>query len=192
MEDSIIIDNIFNIEEIKNSNLEEIIFMNRNITIHDINILNTVKKLKKIYFIDTKIEYLNELNLDIKSLYFDNCNIEEIIDINKFNLKELFLENQHEIDLNDINIIRNIETLSFTNTKITNEEKLIFMDKIIYLDLFNTRITDLSILINMEYLKVLVIDEELAKSNKEIIKQLIEKGIKVVNDSNQSVVIYFE
>ena len=66
------------------------------------------------------------------------------------------------------------------------------MDKIIYLDLFNTRITDLSILINMEYLKVLVIDEELAKSNKEIIKQLIEKGIKVVNDSNQSVVIYFE
>ncbi len=192
MEDSIIIDNIFNIEEIKNSNLEEIIFMNRNITIHDINILNTVKKLKKIYFIDTKIEYLNELNLDIKSLYFDNCNIEEIIDINKFNLKELFLENQHEIDLNDINIIRNIETLSFTNTKITNEEKLIFMDKIIYLDLFNTRITDLSILINMEYLKVLVIDEELAKSNKEIIKQLIEKGIKVVNDSNKSVVIYFE
>ena len=192
MEDSIIIDNIFNIEEIKNSNLEEIIFMNRNITIHDINILNTVKKLKKIYFIDTKIEYLNELNLDIKSLYFDNCNIEEIIDINKFNLKELFLENQHEIDLNDINIIRNIETLSFTNTKIINEEKLIFMDKIIYLDLFNTRITDLSILINMEYLKVLVIDEELAKSNKEIIKQLIEKGIKVVNDSNQSVVIYFE
>ena len=192
MEDSIIIDNIFNIEEIKNSNLEEIIFMNRNITIHDINILNTVKKLKKIYFIDTKIEYLNELNLDIKSLYFDNCNIEEIIDINKFNLKELFLENQHEIDLNDINIIRNIETLSFTNTKIINAEKLIFMDKIIYLDLFNTRITDLSILINMEYLKVLVIDEELAKSNKEIIKQLIEKGIKVVNDSNQSVVIYFE
>ena len=192
MEDSIIIDSIFNIEEIKNSNLEEIIFMNRNITIHDINILNTVKKLKKIYFIDTKIEYLNELNLDIKSLYFDNCNIEEIIDINKFNLKELFLENQHEIDLNDINIIRNIETLSFTNTKIINEEKLIFMDKIIYLDLFNTRITDLSILINMEYLKVLVIDEELAKSNKEIIKQLIEKGIKVVNDSNQSVVIYFE
>ena len=192
MEDSIIIDSIFNIEEIKNSNLEEIIFMNRNITIHDINILNTVKKLKKIYFIDTKIEYLNELNLDIKSLYFDNCNIEEIIDINKFNLKELFLENQHEIDLNDINIIRNIETLSFTNTKIINEEKLIFMDKIIYLDLFNTKITDLSILINMEYLKVLVIDEELAKSNKEIIKQLIEKGIKVVNDSNQSVVIYFE
>lgn len=193
MDNILIIDEVFNIDNIEDRNIvEEVRFINRRVGIYEINVLNTLTNLKKLYFIDSKLDNLERLNIDIKTLYFDNCEIEEILDINKFNLDELFLENQDEIDLDDLGIIRNVNTLSFTNTKLLNEEKFIFMDKIVYLDLFNTGVKDLSIFMNMDNLKTLVIDEEMAKANKEFVLYMIEKGINVVNDSNQSVVMYFD
>lgn len=193
MDNIIIIDEVFNIDNIEEKDIvEEVRFINRRVGIYEINVLNTLTNLKKLYFIDSKLDNLERLNIDIKTLYFDNCEIEEILDINKFNLDELFLENQDEIDLDDLGIIRNVNTLSFTNTKLLNEEKFIFMDKIVYLDLFNTGVKDLSIFMNMDNLKALVIDEEMAKANKEFVFYMIEKGINVVNDSNQSVVMYFD
>ena len=193
MDNILIIDEVFNIDNIEEKDIvEEVRFINRRVGIYEINVLNTLTNLKKLYFIDSKLDNLERLNIDIKTLYFDNCEIEEILDINKFNLDELFLENQDEIDLDDLGIIRNVNTLSFTNTKLLNEEKFIFMDKIVYLDLFNTGVKDLSIFMNMDNLKALVIDEEMAKANKEFVLYMIEKGINVVNDSNQSVVMYFD
>ena len=193
MDNILIINEVFNIDNIEEKDIvEEVRFINRRVGIYEINVLNTLTNLKKLYFIDSKIDNLERLNVNIKTLYFDNCEIEEILDINKFNLDELFLENQDEIDLDDLGIIRNINTLSFTNTKLLNEEKFIFMDKIVYLDLFNTGVKDLSIFMNMDNLKALVIDEEMAKANKEFVLYMIEKGINVVNDSNQSVVMYFD
>ena len=172
--------------------IEELMINNRNINEINISIINKLTNLKSLFLINCDVENLELLECNIEKLYIDSCDIENLPIINNYKLKELFLENMDTIDLEDYSLIRNIESLSFTNTKIKNAEKLIFMDKIINLDLFNSGINDLSIFINMDTLKTLVIDEKTAINNKDIVEILINNGVNVVNDSNQSVVMYYE
>ena len=96
------------------------------------------------------------------------------------------------INLNNISIIRNIKTLSFQNTTILNEQCLIYLDNIINLDLFNTKIKDISTLTYNQSLKTLIIDKDIYLNNKDIINIMIKNNINILNDSNQKVVDAYE
>jgi len=190
----LIVDKKFDFQELLYfRNLEDIRIVGLELDILEMAVLSKMASLKSIYFIDCNIENIGLLSpLDIDTLYLENCSVDSIEEINAIlNIKNLYLEDMGTIDLDDIPVIRILENLSFTNTKLKNESKLIMMDRIIALDLVNTGISTIDMLIGSDTLKTLVIDENIYSNNREVVKYLKEKNVLVVNDMNQDVESYY-
>ncbi len=189
----LVVDKKFNFQElIYFRNLEDIRIIGLDLDVLEMAVLSKMTKLRSVYFIDCNIENLKLLSsLELETLYLENCSISDVEDINALKMKNLYLEDMSSIDLDEIPVIRVLENLSFTNTRIKNENRLITLDKIIALDLVNTDIQSIDMLIGSETLKTLVIDEKIYKNNKDIVKYLKEKNVLVVNDMNQDVESYY-
>ena len=168
-------------------NLKELILNN---IIVDNNLYKVLSKLniKKITFIDCRLESFEYFNNNLEYLAFNNCEIENIYEIGKFkNLNSLYLDEVNEINLEYFPNIKFIENISFLNTKVINEDKLIILDKIKNLCLTGTNIKNIDTLAYNETLKKLVIDKEIYDNNKKVIEQLIKNGVEVVDYMNQEV-----
>lgn len=191
---SIRVDFVFNyIELLKLPNLESIIFVGINTDSSLFLILSKLSKLKNLSFLDCNVYEFNSFESNVSYLYFNNCVIENIQNINKLkNIESLYLDDMEEVDLDRISIIRNIKNISFMNTKIIGEEKLIFLDKVINLCLFGSGIDNIDTLVENESLKTLVIDKNIYLKNKECVDYLINRGVSVVDDMNQNVVNAYE
>lgn len=175
------------------TNLKELKIYNLEVTMADLDMISKIASLKELYFTDCEIESLEGLvDTQISTLYFYNSLVEDLYYINNFPLKELYLENMGIVDLDNISIIRNLETLSLNDTKILNEQKLIFLDAIVNLSLSGTEIKSIDTLVANESLKCLVVDDEIIKNNLSIISVLKGNGVKVVNEKNQEVESYYD
>ena len=167
-------------ELVKLTNLEELKFYNREITVTDLAVLNNLKELKNLYFIDCEIESFRILNgMKLDTLYLDNSTVDELKHLNNLFIDKLFLHNMVNVDLDDISIIRNVTSLSLDYSKVLNEKRMIFLDKIENLSLVKTGIESIDTLIANESLKYLIIDEEIAKNNQEAIKELQKNDVNV-------------
>lgn len=183
------IDYVFNYEELLNlPNLNEIKFISLEITEDLLRVLNHLKKLKSIYFVNCDISYLGILDNNFEKIYFERCIIKDYLVINRFTkLKSLSFVDMGEIDLDIIPIIRNIIDLNFMNTKIVNEDKLIILDKIENLCLDGADVHNIDTLVENESLKTLIIDDNIYNNNKKVIHYLIERGISVSNKYGEEV-----
>lgn len=185
--------NINYTELLKIRNIEEIIVTGINIDISFYQVLSKLKRLEKLTFIDCNLNNLKYFDNNIKYLCFNNCQIDNIIEISKFNnLESLYLDETPDINLDYFPNLKNIINLSFMNTKVLNSNNLIYLDKIENLCLTNSNIDKIDTLIENETLKTLVIDQEIYKNNKEVIKHLINRGVKVVDYLNRNVVEEYE
>ena len=168
-------------------NLEEIIFTNINIDNSLFKILSKLN-IKKLTFINCSIEDFEYFRNNLEYLCFNNCEIDNTNEIGKFNkLNSLYLDEVNNINLDYLPNIRNITNLSFLNTMVFSEERLITLDKIENLCLSGTNIKNIDTLTENETLKVLVIDKEIYDDNKEVVRYLINRGVSVVDYMNQDV-----
>ena len=179
-------------ELLKLKNLEEIIISNVNVDLSFFQILSKLNKLEKLTFINSKIDFMYFDN-NLKYLCINNCEINSIEEISKFNeLDSLYLDEVSTINLDYFPNIKNITNLSFMNTKILNSNKLIILDKIENLCLTGTEVESIDTLIEIDTLKTLVIDEEIYNNNKEVVKHLISNNVNVVDYLNRNVVDIYE
>ena len=185
--ESIVIERAMDFEELKELvNLKEVKIFDLNLSVVELDVLSKLENLKNIYFVNCDIDSLKAFNgLSLDVLFLDNCVVEGIEYLNNMKINSLFLENMGTIDLDDISVIRNIENISFNNTRVLNEDKLIFLDKVIKLYLDNTGIKKIDTLIANETLKELVIDEDIYNNNIEEVKVLKSRGVKVTNSMSQ-------
>lgn len=168
-------------------NLEEIVITNTNIDNSLYNVLSNLN-VKKITFLNCTLEDFKYFKNNLEYLSFNNCDIDNINEIGKFNkLDSLYLDEVNNINLDYLPNIRNIKNLSFLNTEVFNEEKLITLDKIENLCISGTNIKNIDTLAENDTLKVLVIDKEIYDENKEVVKYLINKKVNVVDYMNQDV-----
>lgn len=192
--ETIRIEELIDFSELSNlCNLQTLQIFNCNLNLLSLKEISGLKSLKEIYFINCEVvglSLLEELSLD--TLFMDNCVITDIEGIDALSIKHLFLDNIKEVDLDQISIIRVLESLSLINTTVLNEDKMIYMDKIINLNLYGTSIKSIDTLIGNETLKTLVIDEDIYNNNKEVVRVLKDRGISVVNEMNQDVESAYE
>ena len=159
----------------------------------DLDALSKLEKLEKIFFIRCDIGSLKVLDgMNLDTLFISGSQVKDLEYINNMSIDNLFLEDLGTIDLNDISIVRNVISLSLNNTKVLNEDKMIYLDKIVNLSLDNTGIKNLDTLVENDTLKVLVIDEDIAKENAIVLKALKDKGVSIVDKMNQSMESYYE
>ncbi len=169
------------------NNLRELKIYDLDLSIADIDNISKLQNLKYLFFINCNLDSLEGLvGLDLDTLYLSNTNIKKIKFIDVLNPKHLFLENIDVIDLNDISIIRDVEELSLNNSKVLNEDKMIYLDKIVNLSIANTGIKNIDTLVANETLKLLVIDDDIYNNNKEVVKALSRRGVQVVDIMNNS------
>lgn len=135
-----------------NTEIEHIIIKNFEIDDSFINILNSMKALRRIWFINCI--FINQIQLqNITSLEIEHCKNVDIKNINHLDLINLRLENQSVKNLKEIENFKNIENLylqeidlnekidfdklpkikkvNFNGSKVENREQLIdfFKDK---------------------------------------------------------------
>ena len=179
------IDFIFNyIELLKIPSLEELRFNSIEIEEGLLQVLNQLPNLKRLYFINCDINSLEVLDNKLELLYIERCKL-SFTALNKFNkLKSLSLVEMDNIDLNSISVIKNIENINFLNSKIINEDSLIYLNKVVKFCI--TGIVDIDNLIGIDSLKKLVIDEDVYSSNLDVVKYLINKGVDVTNIYGES------
>lgn len=168
------------------NNLKELKIYDLDLSIVDIYNISKIQSLKDLFFINCNVESLEGLvGTNIEKLYIDNSSVGDIHFIDTFNLKSLFLDNMEMVDLKEISTIRVIEDLSLNNTRVLNEDKLIYLDKIINLSIANTKIKNIDTLVANETLKLLVIDDDIFNNNKEVVRELIRRNISVVDMMNR-------
>lgn len=191
---SIRIDFVFNyMELLKLPNLENVTFVGINTDSSLFVILSKLKKLKSLSFLDCNLYEFSNLESNVEFLYFNNCVIENIQNLNILKkLESLYLDDIDQVDLNKISVIRNIKNISFMNTKVIGEDKLIFLDKVVNLCLYGTGIENIDTLVENETLRNLVIDKDIYLKNKDSVNYLINRGVSVVDDMNQNVVNSYE
>ena len=169
------------------NNLRELKIYDLDLSIADIDNISKLQNLKYLFFINCNLDSLEGLvGLDLDTLYISNTNIKKIKFIDVLNPKHLFLENIDVIDLNDISIIRDVEELSLNNSKVLNEDKMIYLDRIVNLSIANTGIKNIDTLVANETLELLVIDDDIYNNNKEVVKALSRRGVQVVDIMNNS------
>lgn len=159
----------------------------------EIDIISRIESLNSLYLLNCEVQsFSNLVDKELDTLYIYNSSIGDIKILNNLNVVNLFLEDMDTIDLDDISLIRNVESLSLNDTKVLNEYKLIFMDKIVNLAIANTGIDNIDTLVGNDTLKYLVIDEEIFKKNIEVVNVLKSNGVLVVNSMNQPVESYYD
>lgn len=190
--DSLFSDNLSEIKyfkKVKKITFKDL-FINRDLLIN----ICQLDSLEELNFYNCNVSCLELLNrTNIIKLVIDNCIVDDLYAVNNLKqLNELYLDNLEMIDLKKMSIIRNIKVLSFVNTNLINEEYFIYMNSIERLAICGSQVKDISNLLYFDNLKILVIDEDQAKLNKEYVMELRDKHVKVVDYSNRDVVMYYE
>ena len=169
-------------------NLNELKIYNMELSTIELASIGKLNNLKELFIIRCSVDGIRQLDgMSLDTLYISDSFVDDFMFINNINVNNLYLENMGEIDLKDISIIRNVTSLSLDNTIVSNEDKMIFLDKIINLSIFNTGIKNIDTLVENDTLKMLVIDEEIYKNNILVVKKLKSRDVLVVNDMNQDV-----
>ena len=167
-------------------NIKELKFYDMHLAVDELAIISKLNSLENLYFLNCEIDSLNVLStLELDTFYLESTEVDNIKYINNMSIKNLFLEKMFSVDLNDISIIRNVVSLSLNNTKVLNEDKMIYMDKIVNLSIVNTGIKNIDTLIGSDTLKTIVIDRDIYKNNVVVVKKLMSNGISVVSETNQ-------
>ena len=167
-------------------NIKELKFYDMHLAVDELAIISKLNSLENLYFLNCEIDSLNVLStLELDTFYLESTGVDNIKYINNMSIKNLFLEKMFSVDLNDISIIRNVVSLSLNNTKVLNEDKMIYMDKIVNLSIVNTGIKNIDTLIGSDTLKTIVIDRDIYKNNVVVVKKLMSNGVSVVSETNQ-------
>ncbi len=167
-------------------NIKELKFYDMHLAVDELAIISKLNSLENLYFLNCEIDSLNVLStLELDTFYLESTEVDNIKYINNMSIKNLFLEKMFSVDLNDISIIRNVVSLSLNNTKVLNEDKMIYMDKIVNLSIVNTGIKNIDTLIGSDTLKTIVIDRDIYKNNMVVVKKLMSNGVSVVSETNQ-------
>ena len=167
-------------------NIKELKFYDMHLAVDELAIISKLNSLENLYFLNCEIDSLNVLStLELDTFYLESTEVDNIKYINNMSIKNLFLEKMFSVDLNDISIIRNVVSLSLNNTKVLNEDKMIYMDKIVNLSIVNTGIKNIDTLIGSDTLKTIVIDRDIYKNNVVVVKKLMSNGVSVVSETNQ-------
>lgn len=178
--------------------------------------LDELKKLKNLESLTLNDGFIFNMNIDLfntltnlKEITFERCNFEDPTYLNNLKAPSLNLINNRidnynfiehmpdKIKLSIINITirtsilytisRNLIILDISYSRIIRNESLNLSHiNILYID--NSNIIDLEFTKYMKNLKVLRIDNKQYDKNKEIIKKLKKKNIKIIDENNEEYV----
>ncbi len=169
-------------------NLSELKIYNMDLSSVELDSISKLDKLVELFIIRCNVDGIKQLDgKSLDTLYVEDSSISDFVYINNINVNNLYLENMGEIDLKDISIIRNVTSLSLNNSVVLNEDKMIFLDKIVNLSIANTGIKNIDTLVENETLKLLVIDEDIYRNNLLVVKKLKSRDVSVVNEMNLEV-----
>ncbi len=173
-----------NLEEITYfSNLKRILFKNLTISENTITNLSSMNTLESVYFEKCEFENTNLLTgLTIKEIGFINC---EMIDYSfvyeMSNLQSLSIVNG-VVSISGVNKLKELEYLQLSYSTMMDMEKLnLPLLKELHID--NTNIMDTSNLENLANLQRIGISEDQYEEEKGFYKNLIQKGILVLNQN---------
>ena len=165
------------------SNLKKILFKNVTIDKNTITNLSSIKTLESVYFEKCEFENANMLiDLKIKEIGFVNCEIVDYSFVYEMsNLQSLSIVNGL-VSISGVNKLKKLEylQLSYSTMMDIEEFNLPFL-KELHID--NTNFMDTSNLENLTNLHRIGISEEQYVQGKKFYKDLINKGILVLNQN---------
>ncbi len=164
-------------------NLKKILFKNLAIDENTINNLFSMETLESIYFEKCELKNENLLkDLQIKEIGFINCNIVDYSFVYEMsNLQSLAIVNG-VVSISGVNKLKKLEYLQLSYSSMIDIEKLnLPFLKELYID--NTNLMDTSNLENLTNLQRIGISEEQYVEEKNYYKNLIQKGIIVLNQN---------
>ena len=171
------------------NNVSNLTIRNGYISNDDFKYILNLYKLNNICFDNCEIENADLIAvLDVSVLEIINCNINNYNFINIMNeLEELTITNG-DVSIERINKIKNLHYLQLSYSYI-NDDFIINNRNIEKLYIDNTKIKDLSFIKNLNKLKILSIDNDQYKNNKDLIDSLdidvyIENMILISGDNN--------
>ena len=164
-------------------NLKKILFKNLAIDENTINNLFSMETLESIYFEKCELKNENLLkDLQIKEIGFINCNIVDYSFVYEMsNLQSLAIVNG-VVSISGVNKLKKLEYLQLSYSSMIDIEKLnLPFLKELHID--NTNLMDTSNLENLTNLQRIGISEEQYVEEKNYYKNLIQKGIIVLNQN---------
>lgn len=164
-------------------NLKKILFKNLAIDENTINNLFSMETLESIYFEKCELKNENLLkDLQIKEIGFINCNIVDYSFVYEMsNLQSLSIVNG-VVSISGVNKLKKLEYLQLSYSSMIDIEKLnLPFLKELHID--NTNLMDTSNLENLTNLQRIGISEEQYVEEKNYYKNLIQKGIIVLNQN---------
>lgn len=174
-------------------NIKEVVLENSIVDHEHMEKILKLERLERISFVDCSVLAWESLNkLHVKELLLNRCKIEDTFYLEIEGLISLYLDACEEVDLERIPVIRGLKELSLSQTHVKNGECFVYMNAIQKLRLDGSGVEDLSFCMVLDKLKYLVVDEEQVNKNREIIQELIRKGIDVVDAGARRVVMYNE
>lgn len=143
--------------------------------------LTKMQNLKELFFKNCKIECVENIqNLKLDHLSFFNCNINEDFVYKMQGLKSLAIVNQ-KIDLKKLNNLQNLQYLQISYSKITENQIILPNLEELYID--NTNLLNLEFTLKLTKLKRLSISKNQIEKNTKVINQLIKNGVSVMNEN---------
>lgn len=164
-------------------NLKKILFKNLAIDENTINNLFSMETLESIYFEKCELKNENLLkDLQIKEIGFINCNIVDYSFVYEMsNLQSLAIVNG-VVSISGVNKLKKLEYLQLSYSSMIDIEKLnLPFLKELHID--NTNLMDTSNLENLTNLQRIGISEEQYVEGEKFYKNLIQKGIIVLNQN---------
>lgn len=172
------------LEELKKlKNINSITLRNAYIFNDNYNIFIDLKNLSEFVFENCEFENADLIaSLKLKGLSLINCKIESYSFINVFeSLEELTIING-KIEIEKINMLKNLKYLQLSYSNITDNVDLKINElKELYID--NTNINNFKFLNNLLNLKRISIDEKQFNNNKNIFDVLMKNNILVFNEN---------
>ena len=120
------------------NNVKECLFIGfDNITEEDLQIINSMKSIKKIRFSNCKF-YKNDVNLkcsNVENVVFELTNLETLKNCVFENIKVLKIIDNNDLDIEDIERFKKIEKICIYNSNIINSQGILKLTNLKLLDL---------------------------------------------------------
>ncbi len=165
------------------TNLEELEILNISVNNNVLAHLLRLAQLKSIVFDRCQFENLTNLaQLNITKISFINSNLDYSFLATMTELNKITIINFEYFDLTYLLPLKKLNTIELSYTNINNVnlfEQLAYIENV-YID--NNNIIDLSFLLNYSNLKEISICQKQYKDNENVIKLLMNNGVKIYDE----------
>lgn len=165
------------------TNLEDLTLLNFSISNLDFDTFFNLSKLNSLKLISCTFETpVLIAGLNLKKLSLMNCDIDDCKFIYTIETLKKLTITKASVSLKQLNRLKNLEYLKLSFSTIIDKEEQLILPNLRALTIDNTNLKDISFTNNLPNLSTLSIDETQYLANADIIKNLMAKNIKIMNE----------